>query len=347
LHGKYNLAGILTEKYNWNRILTTFCIADVILYYYSYFWRRGTHLLMDIKQLIYLCNLERERHFGRAAEASFVSQPTLSMRLKNLEKELDLSLINRGNNFEGFTAEGLRVLSWAREIVAVYEGLKLEVESLKQGLSGTLRIGVMPQCSISLARLIKAVSDTHPGLDYRVSEVSADQLIEALSSHAVDVGIGFFEFSTLNELRFQVAPIDDGGVDVVFHPDHFPQLLNAMRLTAEQAVELPLCLSEPSRYFRRYLDNHFRQAGLALHPTLESTSIFQLMQGVFVGIGCALVPRGHLIDEMHPALKRCPLDIPPMSRHAALVVAEAGRATPLAQHFFNSAALWIAQQPSL
>ena len=74
---------------------------------------------MDIKQLIYLCNLERERHFGRAAEASFVSQPTLSMRLKNLERELGVALINRGNNFEGFTAEGERVLSWAREIVSV------------------------------------------------------------------------------------------------------------------------------------------------------------------------------------------------------------------------------------
>ncbi|WP_459175598.1 LysR family transcriptional regulator [Ewingella americana] len=302
---------------------------------------------MDIKQLIYLCNLERERHFGRAAEASFVSQPTLSMRLKNLEKELDLNLINRGNNFEGFTAEGLRVLSWAREIVAVYEGLKLEVESLKQGLSGTLRIGVMPQCSISLARLIKAVSDEHPGLDYRVSEVSADQLIEALSSHAVDIGIGFFEFSTLNELRFQLVPIDDGGVDVVYHPKHFPQLVGTTLLSAEQAAALPLCLSEPSRYFRRYLDSHFRQSGLELRPTLVSTSIFQLMQGVFVGVGCALVPRGHLIDEMHPALQRCPLDIPPMSRHAAMVVAEAGRATSLAQHFFNAAALWIARQPPL
>jgi len=299
---------------------------------------------LDIKQLIYLCNLERERHFGRAAEASFVSQPTLSMRLKNLEKELDLNLINRGNNFEGFTAEGLRVLSWAREIVAVYEGLKLEVESLKQGMSGTLRIGVMPQCSVSLAQLIKAVSEAHPGLDYRVSEVSADQLIEALSSHSVDVGIGFFEFSTLNELRFQLVPLDDGGVDVVYHPDHFPQLQDIELMTAEQAVTLPLCLSEPSRYFRRYLDNFFRQSGLELHPTLESTSIFQLMQGVFVGIGCALVPRGHLIDEMHPALKRCPLDITPMSRHAALVVAEGGRATPLAQHFFTAAGVWLAQQ---
>ncbi|MSE18706.1 LysR family transcriptional regulator, partial [Pantoea agglomerans] len=100
---------------------------------------------MDIKQLIYLCNLERERHFGRAAEASFVTQPTLSMRLKNLERELGLPLINRSNNFAGFTPEGDRVLAWAREIVSVYQGLKLEVESLKHGVNGTLRVGVVPQ----------------------------------------------------------------------------------------------------------------------------------------------------------------------------------------------------------
>ena len=97
---------------------------------------------MDIKQLIYLCNLERERHFGRAADASFVSQPTLSMQLKNLERELGVALIHRGNSFQGFTAEGEQVLAWVREIVSVYQGLKLEVESLKQGVGDTLRIAV-------------------------------------------------------------------------------------------------------------------------------------------------------------------------------------------------------------
>lgn len=116
-----------------------------------------------------MCNLERERHFGRAAEASFVSQPTLSMRLKNLERELGLSLINRSNNFAGFTPEGDRVLAWAREIVSVYQGLKLEVESLKHGVNGTLRLGVVPQCSVSLAELLKAVQARYPQLDYRIA----------------------------------------------------------------------------------------------------------------------------------------------------------------------------------
>ncbi|CNI02193.1 MULTISPECIES: LysR family transcriptional regulator [Yersinia] len=296
---------------------------------------------MDIKQLIYLCNLERERHFGRAAEASFVSQPTLSMRLKNLERELGVALINRGNNFEGFTAEGERVLAWAREIVSVYQGLKLEVESLKNGLNGTLRIGVVPQCSISLARLLKNASERYPHLDFRVAVLSADQLLEALTGHSVDVGIGFFELNTLNELHFQAQPLVDRGIDVVFHPDHFPELIGTEPLTLAQTAALPLCLTEPSRYFRRYLDNHFRDADLPLHVRMESTSIFQLLQGIFVGLGCGLFPQGSLLDAMSPALQRRPVDIPKMNRHAAVVVAEPGRVTPLAQHFFDVAKEWL------
>ncbi|CAE1145741.1 LysR family transcriptional regulator [Serratia rhizosphaerae] len=298
---------------------------------------------MDIKQLIYLCNLERERHFGRAAEASFVSQPTLSMRLKNLEKELGVALINRGNNFEGFTAEGERVLAWAREIVSVYQGLKLEVESLKHGLNGTLVIGAVPQCSIMLAQLLKSVSAKFPRLDFRVSVLSADQLLEALTAHTVDIGIGFFELQTLHELHFQSQPLEDSGVDLLFHPQHFPQLVGDTPLTLREVADLPLCLAEPSRYFRRYIDQNFRDAGLTLHTRLETSSLLQLLQGIFVGLGCGIFPRGNLLPEMTPQLQRRSIAIAPMTRHAAVVVAEPGRATPLAQHFFDAAQSWLLQ----
>ena len=299
---------------------------------------------MDIKQLIYLCNLERERHFGRAAEASFVSQPTLSMRLKNLEKELGVSLINRGNHFGGFTAEGERVLAWAREIVSVYQGLKLEVESLKHGLHGTLRLGVVPQCSISVSEMLKAVSARYPHLDYRLAVLSADQLLEALTAHTVDIGIGFFELSTLKELHFQSQPLVETGVELVFHPQHFPKLVGDTPLPLEAVAALPLCLAEPTRYFRRYLDQHFRDAGLTLHTRLETASIFQLLEGIFVGLGCGLCPRGQLQSPLMPALQRRPVAIGAMPRHAAVVVDMAERATPLAQKFFDAASEWLRRQ---
>ncbi|MFC0139153.1 LysR family transcriptional regulator [Erwinia mallotivora] len=299
---------------------------------------------MDIKQLIYLCNLEKERHFGRAAEASFVSQPTLSLRLKNLERELGLPLIHRSNNFDGFTPEGERVLSWAREIVSVYQGLKLEVESLKDGVAGTLRIGVVPQCSISLPVLLKGVSDRYPQLDYRVAVLSADQLLDALNNHTVDAGIGFFEPSTLRELHLQMEPLPDKGAEVVFHPRFFPQLVGEGSLALNALHHVPLCLSEQTRYFRRYLDNHFLDAAITPRVIVETSSVFQLSQAALVGLGCLISPRGHLPDEMMSTLQSRLLAIAPMSRQAAVVVAAPGRATPLAQHFFDWIRQWLAEQ---
>ncbi|WP_413730472.1 LysR family transcriptional regulator [Sodalis sp. RH22] len=299
---------------------------------------------MDIKQLIYLCNLERERHFGRAAEASFVSQPTLSARLKNLERELGVALIHRGNSFQGFTAEGERVLTWAREIVSVYQGLKLDVESLKQGLEGTLRIGIVPQCGIPLAQLLYDARLKYPALEFQVTVLSADPLLEALTNHSVDIGIGFFELGLLAELHYQVAAIADRGVELVFHPRHFPQLAEGRTLTLAEVAALPLCLAEPSRYFRRYLDEHFRAGGLRPHIRLESASIFQLLQGVFAGLGCGMMPRGHLLPGMTPELRSALISLPVMKRQSAIVITEAGRATPLARTLFEFAREWLAQR---
>ncbi|MBE5251780.1 LysR substrate-binding domain-containing protein [Mixta mediterraneensis] len=292
---------------------------------------------MDIKQLIYLCNLERERHFGRAAEASFVTQPTLSMRLKNLERELGLSLINRSNNFAGFTPEGDRVLAWAREIVSVYQGLKLEVESLKHGVNGTLRLGVVPQCSVALPQLLKAVEARYPQLNYRIAVLSADQLLEALNSHTVDVGIGFFEMATLRELHFQAALLADRGVEIIFHPEYFQDLAQYDVIELATLAQQPLCLAEPTRYFRRYLDTMFREASVTPRVIVESASIMQLLQCTQVGLGVLISPKGHLLPESLHDLAQRPVNITKMTREAALVIAEPGRATPLAQHFFDAA----------
>lgn len=259
------------------------------------------------------------------------------MRLKNLERELGLPLINRSNNFAGFTPEGDRVLAWAREIVSVYQGLKLEVESLKHGVNGTLRVGVVPQCSVALPLLLKAVQARYPQLDYRIAVLSADQLLEALNSHTVDVGIGFFEMATLRELHFQTEMLADQGVEAVFHPDHFPALVGETPLALDELAQQPLCLAEPTRYFRRYLDMAFREAALVPRVIVESASIMQLMQCAQVGLGLLVSPVGHLLPASLQGLQQRGITLPPMARQAALVIAEPGRATPLAQHFFDEA----------
>lgn len=292
---------------------------------------------MDLKQLVYLCNLEQEKHFGRAAEASFVSQPTLSMRLKNLENELGVSLINRSNSFSGFTPEGERVLTWAREMVSVYQGLKLEVDAMKHGIKGTLRVGVVPQCSLTLSSVLHAVSQRYPEINYRVEVMSADQLLEAINSHTVDVAFGFFEMSTLRSLQFQDALFADGGVVALYAAQHFPNLAGKHRVSMKEVAANPLCLAEPTRYFRRYLDTCFRQAGLPLRVIIESASVLQLLESAHFGMGVMLAPKSSVLPALQQGLTQSAVEMPTMGRQGAMVIAGAGKATPLVQHFFDEA----------
>ncbi|NWB89198.1 LysR family transcriptional regulator [Pseudomonas gingeri] len=103
---------------------------------------------MDIKQLKFLIALDETRHFSHC----HITQPTLSMRLRSLEEELDLQLVNRGQRFEGFTAPGERVLAWARTVLAAYDGLQAEAAACRGNLVGTLRLQPIAEAR-TLARL--------------------------------------------------------------------------------------------------------------------------------------------------------------------------------------------------
>ena len=96
-------------------------------------------------------------------------------------------------------------------------------------------------------------------------------------------------------------------------------------------------LAEPTRYFRRYLDGQLRETGVLPRVIVESASVMQLIQSAQVGLGVMVSPCGHLLPEMLHHLARRPIDIAPMGRQAALVIAEPGRASPLSQHFFDEA----------
>ena len=96
-----------------------------------------------IDKLDFILALARERHFGRAAEACGVTQPTLSAGVKQLEEQMGVLLVNRGSRFQGFTPEGERVLDWARRIVGDTRAMREEINALRHGLTGRLRIAAI------------------------------------------------------------------------------------------------------------------------------------------------------------------------------------------------------------
>ena len=138
---------------------------------------------MDIKQLYYLCALERERHFGRAAEACCITQPTLSMRIKQLESELGLPLVRRGKQFEGFTPAGERVLDRARILLSHYANLKLDVEARQGSLAGTVRLGLVPLSCMDLSPVLALLRQRYPGVSFELNDMTADAILQGLEKN--------------------------------------------------------------------------------------------------------------------------------------------------------------------
>ncbi|HEX3954587.1 MAG TPA: LysR family transcriptional regulator, partial [Stellaceae bacterium] len=106
-----------------------------------------------IDKLNYLIALAQEQHFGRAAQACGVTQPTLSAGIKQLEEILGVLLVQRGSRFHAFTPEGQRTLEWARRIVGDERALRQEMRALKQGLAGHLKIAAVPTALAMVASL--------------------------------------------------------------------------------------------------------------------------------------------------------------------------------------------------
>jgi DNA-binding transcriptional LysR family regulator len=95
---------------------------------------------MFIRQLDYLVTLARDRHFARAAEACNVSQPALSGAIRHLEEELGVNIVERGQRFVGFTEDGERILGWARQAIAAWDGLRQEASISRTRLRARLEI---------------------------------------------------------------------------------------------------------------------------------------------------------------------------------------------------------------
>src|SRR4029077_15797302 len=136
---------------------------------------------MLFRQLEYFVAVAQERHFARAAEKCYVSQPALSAAIAKLERELDVTLINRGHSFQGLTAEGERLVVWAKRILAEHDAFKAEVAAVQSGVTVTLRLGTEPPAPPTLALPVAAFCAAHPLAKVRVdSRVSTTELARQL-----------------------------------------------------------------------------------------------------------------------------------------------------------------------
>jgi LysR family hydrogen peroxide-inducible transcriptional activator len=145
---------------------------------------------LKLKDLRYLVALADERHFGRAAQRSFVSQPTLSAQLKKLEGYLGVQLIERQPNRVSLTAAGEEVVARARRILEASDEVLTLARAHRDPLAGKLRMALLPTIGpYLLPRVAREIHKALPRLELQLYEYQTAQMLEKLSTGQVDVGI--------------------------------------------------------------------------------------------------------------------------------------------------------------
>ena len=259
---------------------------------------------MDIKQLKFLLALEETHHFGQAAARCHITQPTLSMRLRALEEELGLTLVNRGQRFEGFTAEGERILAWARSLLAAHDGLLAEASTCRGQLVGTLRMGVVPLGGFDPMRLLELFRKAHPNLRFQLSSLSSEQILEGLASNQLDLGLSYLD--RLDPARFDSLILASTRLGLLHDQRHFN--FSQPSLSWDALQQLPLGLLSRGMHFRQSVDHGFRSRGLNPQPLLESDAVHSLLQAVSSGLCCAVMPCDSGLEAGSPNLRLLPIE---------------------------------------
>lgn len=241
---------------------------------------------MDIKQLKFLIALEQTRHFGQAAARCHITQPTLSMRLRNLEDELDLVLVTRGQRFEGFTEAGERVLAWAKTLLAAHDGLFAEAAACRGQLVGNLRLGLVPLSGFNPISYVQKLSASFPELKFSLSSASSDRIIEDIGNNQLDLGVCYLDHVNPNYLDF--FEIGETRVGLLYDTRHYH--FEGSEMSWEDAAELPLGMLSTGMHYRKSIDLSFRSRGLNPTPILESDSTYQLFQAIHEGFCCSIMP---------------------------------------------------------
>lgn len=239
---------------------------------------------VTLKQMRYFEALARHGHFGHAAEASAISQPALSMQIKELETSLGTPLIERNARQFRLTAFGQDVLVRMGGILRAVDDLSEMARAAQGRLSGRFRIGVIPTIApYLLPGLIGKLDATYSDLDLHIRETVTPRLIEELSDGRLDAAIlalpidepAFTEVALFSEDLMLVRPVSDAKKPVP---------------NTEELREMRLLMLEEGHCFRDQALSFCNLPSARPREGLDGSSLATLVQMVGAGIGVTLIP---------------------------------------------------------
>lgn len=243
--------------------------------------------LPTLKQLRHLVALADHGHFGRAAEASHVTQSTLSASIKELEQVLGAQLVDRTKRRVTVTPLGQSVVAKATKLLQEAEDL-VETARANQGpLSGPLQLGVIPTIGpFLLPRALPALRRRYPGLKLYLTEDLTERLLEQLNAGKLDVALIALPYETPG---FEHASVGEDGFSVALPETH--KLAKLEKVDPERIDEEPLLLLRDGHCLREHALAACRLSGRGPTDTFQATSLYTLVQMVENGLGVTLLPK--------------------------------------------------------
>ncbi|MEM6768076.1 MAG: LysR substrate-binding domain-containing protein [Bacteroidota bacterium] len=259
---------------------------------------------MTLQQLKYIVALDTYRHFVKAAESCFVSQPTLTLQVKKLEEEVGLAIFDRSSQPLVPTPMGEKIISKARYILRETQGLKDMVNERKNELEGTFRLGIIPTLAPYLLPLfVKEFSDAHPQIQLEIREINSEDLIESLRQGILDLGI---LATPISEASIKEYPLFYEPFLIYAHKNH--PLLEMESLQAAELEEEGLWLLDKGHCFRNQVLNICDKSDLLCtinRLSFESGSIETLKNMIRSHSGYTLIPELAVNETMDtPFVKR-------------------------------------------
>lgn len=252
-----------------------------------------------LKQLRYFEALAEQRHFGRAAEVCAISQPALSVQIKELEENLGQPLFERGARQVRLTSFGEAIALRIRDILRGTEELTDFARASQDRLAGRFRIGVIPTVApYLLPRLIGRLNDSHPGLDLHIRETLTPRLIQELAQGQLDTAILALP---VDEPTFTEVPLFSERFLLV-RPE---SQKDEPAPSAQDLSKLRLLLLEEGHCFRAQTLAFCNAPATSPRNGLDGSSLSTLVQMVGAGIGVTMIPEMAVPVETRSARVAC------------------------------------------
>lgn len=283
--------------------------------------------MISMKHLRYFAALAQHGHFGRAADACAISQPALSLQIKEFEEQIGAPLVERGYRQIRLTSLGESVATRARGILQAVDELADLARAAEGALVGTLHIGMIPTVApYLLPSVVRRLGEAFPGTDLRPREAVTRKLIEDLLGGRLDVAVVALPISepALQEL----ALFDEEFILVRPESDRLKPVPSS-----EMLREMRLLLLEEGHCFRDQALAFCHMTASPQRDLMEGSSLSTLVQMVGAGIGVTLIPE--MAVAVETTLARVSTDrlaAPRPSRRIGMVWR---RTNPLSDHFIR------------